>query len=283
MNLIYICVFHKQDYIKLLKLLITSISVKANISEKIDILILTSPSFQPIIQNELKEFNLPLYYYILDLHTLYEAACARLTIFKYNNINKYDKILYLDTDILINSDINVLFNLELSFEKLYALKEGVIGHEYWGGKLFDFSKYNKDLPGFSSGILLFKNSDSIKSLFDTIQEHIPNDPISVCLDQPFIVYNAISQNKYDNTLMESYAQNNPSKDSHKIIYHFPGCPGDSESKLSKMQKFWHFYKPNKNTTYITTTTTTTTILKRDRRLGRARGIDVNLKRGIHPT
>lgn len=37
MNLIYICVFHKQDYIKLLKLLIASISVKANINGNVDI------------------------------------------------------------------------------------------------------------------------------------------------------------------------------------------------------------------------------------------------------
>ena len=94
------------------------------------------------------------------------------------------------------------------FEKLYALKEGVIGHEFWGGKLFDFSKYNKDLPGFSSGILLFKNSDSIKSLFDTIEEHIPKGPRSTCLDQPFIVYNAISQNKYDNTINLLVTNNN---------------------------------------------------------------------------
>ena len=31
-----------------------------------------------------------------------------------NDIYKYNKILYIDTDILLNSDINVLFNLNIS-------------------------------------------------------------------------------------------------------------------------------------------------------------------------
>ena len=208
MNLIYICVFYQEDYINLLKLLITSISIKANLYKKTtDILIMTSPLFEPLIKKELKTFSLPLYYYILDLHGIYEAACARLNIFKYNNINKYDKILYLDTDILINSNINVLFNLELCSEKLYALKEGKIGHEFWGGKFFDFSKYDKNLPGFSSGILLFKNSDSMKSLFDTIQIHIPNGAKSVCLDQPYIIYHSFINNQYDNQLLKTYVIN----------------------------------------------------------------------------
>jgi lipopolysaccharide biosynthesis glycosyltransferase len=244
MNLIYICVFYQEDYINLLKLLITSISIKANLYKKTtDILIMTSPLFEPLIKKELKTFSLPLYYYILDLHGIYEAACARLNIFKYNNINKYDKILYLDTDILINSNINVLFNLELCSEKLYALKEGKIGHEFWGGKFFDFSKYDKNLPGFSSGILLFKNSDSMKSLFDTIQIHIPNGAKSVCLDQPFIVYNAISQKKYDNNILELYAENNPRNiNSEKIIYHFPGSPGKYINKLTKMTNLWEKIK-----------------------------------------
>lgn len=240
MNLIYICVFYQQNYINLLKLLITSISVKANISEKTtDILIMTSPLFQPLIQKELKEFSLPLHYYILDLNGMYEATCARVNIFKYNDINKYDNILYLDTDILINSDINVLFNLELCSEKLYALKEGKIGHQFWGGQFFDFSKYDKNLPGFSSGILLFKNSDSIKSLFDTIQMHILNGHKSYFFDQPIIVYNAISQNKYDNNVLEYYAENNPrNTNPNKIIYHFSGSPGKYNNKLTKMTNLW---------------------------------------------
>lgn len=247
MNLIYVCVFHQEGYINLLKLLMRSISVKTNINkETTDILILTSPSFQPLIQKELCSFDLPLQYYILEIHTLFEAGCARLNIFKYANINKYDNILYLDTDILLNSDVNVLFNLEISSEKIYALQEGSIEYDHWGSHFFDFTKYDIKTPAFTSGILFFKNSACMKTLFDTIQSHIEDyiynkkNPVPACLDQPFIVYNAISQNKYDNQVLTKYVENNPSAVSpEKIIYHFPGAPGSHGSKNSKMMSFWN--------------------------------------------
>ena len=240
------CVFHQQNYINLLKLLITSISIKANINnETTHILVMTSKSFQPLIQKDLENFDLKIHYYVLDLHTLFEAGCSRLNIFNYENINNYDKILYLDTDILLNSDVNTLFNLELSSEKIYALEEGFIGSDLWGAQFFDFNKYSRDFPAFTSGILFFRNTETMKSLLESIKLHIEDyiyvkkNNIPVCLDQPFIVYNCISQNKYDNQLLKTYVENNPTTISlEKIIYHFPGGPGNYDSKYSKMTYFW---------------------------------------------
>ena len=232
MNLIYMCVFHQHSYINLLQLLITSISIKGNINkDTTDILIITSPEFLPLICEKLESFNLSINYYLLDLYTLFDAGCSRLQIFKYENIHKYNTILYLDTDILLNSDVNVLFNLQISSKKIYALEEGNIGGEYWGYELFDFSKYDKNTPAFTSGILLFNNSECMKLLFDSIQSHIVDyiynkkNYVPICFDQPFIVYNAVSQNKYDNQVLKKYVENNPSVvSSEKIIYHFPGGP-----------------------------------------------------------
>jgi mannosyltransferase OCH1-like enzyme len=242
MNLIFICVFHQTEYINLLKLLVASISQNANIDkETTEILIITSPMFKQLIQTELDGFEFRIDYYVLDLYSLFEAGCARLNIFKYDKIEKYDKILYLDTDILINSDINVLFNCELSADKIHALEEGIIGHEFWGGQFFDLTQYDSNMPAFTSGILLFKNSNSMKSLFASIEKHIAEYTFAIpsCLDQPFIVYNAITQNKYDNQLLKSYVENNPSDvEPVKIIYHFPGVPGAHNSKFNKMTVFW---------------------------------------------
>jgi lipopolysaccharide biosynthesis glycosyltransferase len=244
------CVFHQQSYINLLKLLITSISENATLNAT-DILIITSPIFEVAIKKELRTFDLPLKYYLLDLHTLFDACAARLQIFNYHEIDRYDKILYLDTDILVNRDITILFHLDLT-EKLYALEEGTIGHEYWGSQFFDFSKYNKDLPAFTSGILYFKNTHTIQVLFDTIHIHMRDYIESkqkehpsetnffhfVFGDQPFIVYHAISQDKYDNQLLKLYVENNPDTVGQKIIYHFPGGVGSYESKHFKMTYFW---------------------------------------------
>jgi hypothetical protein len=139
----------------------------------------------------------------------------------------------------------VLLSLELFTDKIYVLEEGDISNLNHGSNFFDFKKYNKNTKAFTSGILLFSNNDSIKSLFDTIQSHITEyiyvqkNNIPVCLDQPFIVYNAITENKYDNQVLKKYVENNPSKVSfEKIIYHFPGGPGAYYSKISKMTHFW---------------------------------------------
>jgi len=245
MNLIYLCVFYQESYIRLLKLLIYSISIKSNINKKnTDILIFTSAVFQPLIQEALAEFDLTFSYYILELQTLFEAGAARLNIFDYESIHKYDKILYLDTDILVNSDINVLFNLDIDDNKIYALQEGRIGDEYWGADFFDFSNYPKDLVAFTTGVLLFRNSPIVKDLFDIIKSHIQDHvnkglPLSCCLEQPFIVYNAFILNRYDNRLLNSYVENNPIDiNPEKIIYHFPGGPGYFESKILKMNYIW---------------------------------------------
>jgi hypothetical protein len=84
----------------------------------------------------------------------------------------------------------------------------------------------------------------MKKLFEQTNSHIAkylesNQPIPECLDQPFLVYNSFLQEKYDNQLMKKYVENNPMDvDPTKILYHFPGGPGNYASKLQKMMAFW---------------------------------------------
>jgi lipopolysaccharide biosynthesis glycosyltransferase len=184
-------------------------------------------------------------YFILDLTTLFDAGCARLNIFKYEGIESYDKIIYLDTDILINSDVNILLSLKLSNDKIYTLEEGVISQHFYGSWFFDFTKIDRNTTAFTSGIMIFHNNNIIKTLFDDIQKHIhkyiveDKQEIPDCLDQPFIVFNAITQNKYDNTLLKDFVENNPiTVEREKVIYHFPGGPGAYDSKFAKMTYFW---------------------------------------------
>lgn len=228
-------------------------SVHAKIrKETTDILILTSSAFLPLIQKELEEFDLPILYYTMERHTLMEASCCKLTIFQYPDIHRYQKLLYVDTDVLVQSDINVLFDIHISSDKLHALEEGVIGNALWGGQFFIFappmlrtSKFQKYMKAFSAGVFYFMNSDSMKTLFDQTNAHIAKylaskRPIPECLDQPFLVYNAFMLGKYDNQLMKRFVENNPSGvDTTKILYHFPGSPGNYASKLQKMTAFWN--------------------------------------------
>jgi hypothetical protein len=250
-NLIYVCVFHQVSYVKLLKLLLNSLKEYGNVDwETTDLCIVTSQDLVPIIKDSLDWFNENFKFYIPTEvpNTLFGAGCARLHIFSYEHIHMYDKILYLDTDILIAKDINVLYNLNIGDDKLYTLEEGTINHEYHGKQFFDTSnfrdKISEETTAFTSGILFFRNSDSIKDLFNTILNHIKDHiekqyTIPVCLDQPFIVYHAISTNKYDNQLLKSYVENKHDYTlSNKIIYHFPYSPGNFNPKYERMTNFY---------------------------------------------
>lgn len=268
MNLIYACIFYQESYIELLKLLLKSMDAVGKVDNaNTHFLIITSRDFQPKIDLELQYIRLHLLYFIVDLdNTLMDAACARLKIFDYPLLHLYQTILYLDTDILINGDLNRILDLNIDSDKIYALKEGTIENHLWGGSaFFDFQngEYDPGLPAFSSGILLFKNSIIIHKLFQTIRLHIDNylqnggNP-PVCLDQPFIIYNAITQRKYNNELLKSYVKNDPTQIDEKIVIcHFPGSPGNYFDKLSNMLSYWKNRKPvdlNETVRFITLTT-----------------------------
>jgi hypothetical protein len=259
-NLIYMSVFKEPEYVKLICLLIKSLAEFGNVNMfTTDILIYTSQDFVDLICQRLKEINfpphvkLPIFFKIFEkdhIVEIFQVCCMRLQIFNNDFIHNYDKILYLDNDVLINSDVNVLFNQEIDDDKLYGIEDGTIGHFFWGSNFFDFDsgEFSREQKGFSSGILLFKNSESMRQLYEDINNHvwylINNEQHNILFyDQPIINYNAIKKGKYDNTWLMKYAKNSPlEREDEKIIYHFPGTVGETVLKYDRMEKFYERIK-----------------------------------------
>jgi predicted O-methyltransferase YrrM len=188
---------------------------------------------------------------INDNYDTIDKACkARLDIFNFSY--NYEKILYLDTDIIIKNDINKVFDL-CQDNYLYALEEGDIKDDidYWGKSLFgeEINNYNgngngndNDTTAFSSGILLFKNCEEIKQLFEKINEDMRNRH-HFFNDQPFIIYNTFKYNLYNNKILKSVAINNDCfLYGNKIIHHFPGNPGKYNYKIDFMNVFLNSLK-----------------------------------------
>ena len=69
-------------------------------------LIITHKSFEPEIKQLLSKYNINHDIWCLNIKSIFGACCSRLLIFNYPKINKYKKILYLDTDIIITSTLN---------------------------------------------------------------------------------------------------------------------------------------------------------------------------------
>ena len=186
-TLIYSCVFFNEKYVELLRLLLKSYKLFGSPDESVDYLVICNPSFIGNVQKVYDEVLIDGENMGLDLTTKFEAGFSRLFIFDYPDISQYDKILYLDCDILVTNNLNGILGFELE-DKLYALKRtyksSILGQQFFSNSVVK--------EAFSSGILLFKNVD-IMNLFKTILDHISHHvqnklPIPDCLDQPFIVF-----------------------------------------------------------------------------------------------
>ena len=241
MNCIFICVFNQEKYVDMFFLLLESIFIYGNLDDNTNILVYTSTQFMNVIKRS-HLFCDKITFEINDTYNDIEKACkARLNLFNLPSITKYNKILYLDTDILVKNNINKVFDI-CKEDILYVLEEGTIDSntDFWGKSLFgnEINNY-QDKTAFTSGVLLFNNCEKMKDLFNKINEDIVNRPYNFsCYDQPYIVYNAFKYNLYNNKILKSLVVNNDNNiHSDKVIHHFPGGPGVYQHKIDAMTFF----------------------------------------------
>jgi len=263
-SLIYFSVFHNKGYLELLQILLASFTLCSSL-EAIDILVLTSSDFKEDIDKLSSKLGITLTIFALKFTKLYEALCSRLYIFEYPHTMEYEKILYLDTDIIIQGNLEDLLNSNID-TKLYALREGNIGHCYWGGEFFDFSKLNlqSEASGFNSGVLLFRPTNVIKTIFSEIVAHISEivssgKPLPDCPDQSLLNYYFIKNNLYNLTLMDSLVKLYSKGDDVNIIIkgnsicHFTWPIGNTKNKKLRMIAYYsNFLKAYSKQLYTST-------------------------------
>ena len=242
MNCIFCCVFNQEKYVDMFLILLESIFIYGEVGTNINILVYTSTSFM----NKIKESHLyndeKIKFEINDTYDTVDKACkSRLDLFNLPSITNYDKILYLDTDILVKDDINKVFDV-CKEDLLYVLEEGYINCDsnFWGKSLFgdEINDY-PDKSAFTSGILLFNNCKKMKVLFNNIKEDIIRRPYNFgCCDQPYIVHNAFKYNLFNNKDLKTLAVNYDNNiNSNKVIHHFPGGVGCYQHKIETMTTF----------------------------------------------
>jgi lipopolysaccharide biosynthesis glycosyltransferase len=247
-NLVYCCVFYNKDYFRLLDLLLKSLRMYS-FEGDFDFLVITQKEFEPLVKEIGRTLDLDLKTFCLDFSTIFQAACARLFIFDYPELDGYEKLLYLDTDILIKASLDPVFQiLDGSKDILYGIESGTIESLNFGGQFFNFNQIDKSLTGINSGTLLFFNSQIIKSLFQRIRVHLEfftqsGQQPPYCMDQPFINFHAIKDNLYDNKIMNSYVslfENNDTVDNYTTssICHFSFPIGNFAHKYNRMCDFF---------------------------------------------
>ena len=241
-NLIFICVFLQDGYLQLLYLLLESIYIYGNLDDNTKILIYTSTFFERKIR-ESGFYSDKILFQNHDGKINVDYACkSRLDLFDFPVVKEFDKVLYIDTDILVHGDLNKIFDLAVE-DLLYAQETGTIEDpaDYFGLSLFgETTKNYEDKSAFNSGVLLFHNSEKMKELFNEIRTHMENEKrYFSCYDQPFIVYNAMKNKLSDNKKITPYvSQGGP------VIYHYYGGVGVYHRKLEQMTKALALFKEN---------------------------------------
>lgn len=249
-------VFRSREYITLFQYLAESIVSYGDLPDNTDVIVLTQSDFESDVLLAAKGLpNVTTRIHSID--TVFECGRSKIKIFDHD-VSAYSKILYLDTDILVNESLKPLFDIDLDPNKLYALEEGVVSHEFWGGEtpLFDLTKIDGNTTAFCSGVLLFRNSTQMKQLFLEMNERIDLDiyvkkvPISGCIEQPYVNYCAIMNGQYDNQALKRFVKNNPiTIESGISVYHFPGGPGWYWKKLPVVQSFMKAMKSSRTLKY----------------------------------
>ena len=243
-TLLYLCVFDNRDYMILLLHCLLSLLIHTKDMSSIDILVFTSNTMKQDIINISEFLNIPIDIYTFEFQGKDQAVCSKLYIFEYPLTQLYKQVLYIDTDVIIQSDLNILLNTDIK-GLLYGVEEGTINDIHWGAELFDFTTVNKNLSGINGGILLFKPTNIIKNIFLEICNDIRTRKVlPYCSDQSFINYYFIKNSLYDNQYLTQYTRFYSDGSNIQIIYpntvfcHFTWPIGDAEHKLSRMLAFF---------------------------------------------
>ena len=210
MNCIFITLFVYDKHIKLLYSFLESLYITSNL-KNIKILIYSSNRFINIIKKS-KYYNDNIIFESnnniseqITKDSIRKKDLAKLDYFTFKNLN-FDKILYCNVEnILITSDVSKIFEL-CEDNILYSLDEYT----------------DVDNTSFNTNVLLFKNCDVIKQLFNSIKDDIHIRPKEDL--QYYIIFNAFKNNLYNNTVLQDYLftmNDNDILPSDKTIFQFP--------------------------------------------------------------
>ena len=235
-NLIYFTVGGMSDYIVLTQLCISSI-LNTNPDKKFDIMIMCDEKYKNNI--DIDDVDIMI---VNDNKDHIQASMRKVEIFSYSKIWEYENVLYLDSDIIINGNLNVLFDRIKEADKLYVKRETDISinnsHYWWTKELNedDIKRINNDdMNFFNCGQFLFKVSDKMKEHFDIVLHNIKTNTKEYFYEQSFM-------NEYflkhlltiEDEMIKKYVHLcYPKTNFDIVLFHF--CGSDTlENKLNKI-------------------------------------------------
>lgn len=248
-NLLYYSIGGSSEYAELLKM---SIETVDEYNKTQDILIITDKDYFEKYLSSYDRKNL--YYHFIDDKMCYDSfSFNRIKIFDYPNLDVYENLLYIDTDVWVNLDLNQIFTLCDSRDKLYVVVEDYDFNNHLR-KPFNLGLYdNSDITfftennihTFNSGLLLFKNSSTMKEHFEEVLKIKNEFKDDYFTDQPFLNYYFNTKNLTEtksivpdkNYLYIFDGNIHDSLDLNNKICHFIGNTFDGKTKINKIKNY----------------------------------------------
>lgn len=198
-NLIYFSV-HGAGYLNLLKLSLEAI-VAATSTINFDILFICTAETKSAIEvsDYISPFNV--HYMIVDEpEDGIEASKNKCKVFQWTGINDYNKILFLDCDIIAIKDTSHLFDLATQSNKLYTCynafpigknkmhyhKDAFHSISQISNEHFETLKLHNQMP-FNAGQFLMINSDKMQEHFKNVNWLMENWPGHFFFEQSYMV------------------------------------------------------------------------------------------------
>jgi hypothetical protein len=232
-----------RDYVNLLSMCLKSMDKYGNKPEDTDVLVFTCEDLKPDVETAIRKLSFPVRIYtIKSITTVRDALGERLKIFESIDCFQYERILYLDSDILIGNSVEPLFKTPLKNDTVYAMKEGTLNDRWFCQEFFDFTKVDGSISSVNSGIYLFKPSNKLKTVFTLMYADFKSDRVpNAFTDQSYFAYHLFINKCYDNeflTPLISYGFKNEDNP-RKPLYHFigPYVGGGAEKRLEMMDVF----------------------------------------------
>ena len=186
---------------------------------------------------------------LVDSNDGYHSALNKFSIFNHVNFTMNERILYLDSDIILIDSIEKIFEMNNSSSEIFVSNDSEISDgtllmdsPHHGGLLFNDEqlrdiKKNK-MKSINSGAFLF--SVNSKDTFSRILNI--SSPGNICLEQPFFNYILYHEKNYkfhlQNYITHSgYKLSEKKERPQKPIVHFCGGPGKFRYKFISMVNY----------------------------------------------
>lgn len=251
-NLVYLCVYGN-EYLDM------AIGVLDSFKENdFDVLLITDHITKQNLIDRNLNFSFNLFYHLTSTPIDgISASMNKLKIFDYSNINEYNKILYIDCDMLLVGNLNDLFSHATLENKLYVFNNKRVeknsflsifhGVQYKSELVLEAANSKNYFP-FNAGQFLFLNSDRMKSHFYNVIKFSKEWSGRYFFEQSFMnVYfvlagvlnyslaNKVAFYNSQNTLYEKV------HDQNTVLIHFIAPALNANKKMSAMNEYKNLY------------------------------------------